>query len=89
MNKLNEDVLDTIYRFKHNLEFKEVMNELTQVRIYTKYNFSLMFCLLATFRGNDGQTYKCVNINNIECNGKELLKIIKNKNKYHELLYII
>ena len=88
MNKLNDDVLDVIYRYKHQLEFKSVMNELTQIRIYTKYKFSLAFCLLATFRV-DGQTRKCVNINEIECNGKGLLKVIKDKNKYHELIYLI
>ena len=28
MNKLNDSVLDIIYKYKHQLEFKDVMNEL-------------------------------------------------------------
>ena len=36
MNKVSDDILDTIYRFKHNLEFKSVLSELLQARIFTK-----------------------------------------------------
>ena len=38
---LNEDVLLIIYKFKHIMEYKDVMHELTTVNCFCLYNFEI------------------------------------------------
>ena len=38
MNKLPDSVLDTIYKYKHEIEYKIVMDELIQHKINCRYN---------------------------------------------------
>jgi len=38
---LNEDVLLIIYKFKHIMEYKDVMRELTTVNCFCLYNFEI------------------------------------------------
>ena len=85
MNKLNDDILDTIYRFKHNLEFKSVLSELIQAKIFTKYKLSLSFVLMAKYCNENGVMKPCLDIDLIDCTSSQLLKVIKNTNN---LFYI-
>ena len=41
MNKLPDDVLDTIYKFKHQIEYAKVMDEIIQHKINCKYNVTI------------------------------------------------
>ena len=34
MNSLPEDIQDTIYKYKHQMEFKNVTNELNEATVY-------------------------------------------------------
>ena len=38
MNKLPGSVLDLIYKLKHEIEYKKVMDELIQYKINCRYN---------------------------------------------------
>ena len=37
MNKLNDSVLDIIYKYKHQIEMSDVLNELIQHKIHCVY----------------------------------------------------
>ena len=87
MNKLSDDILDTIYRFKHNLEFTSVLSELLQAKIFTKYKLSLAFVLMAKYCNENGIMTPCVDIGLIDCTPIQLLTVIK-KNKYYNIFYI-
>ena len=41
MNRLPEDVLYTIYKYKHELAFEDVLNELIQHKINCRYNMTI------------------------------------------------
>ena len=49
MNSLPDDILNKIYEYKHNLEYTNVLDELTQIRINCRYMFSLSFVKSATY----------------------------------------
>ena len=53
MNNLPDNVIDIIYRYKHNLEYTNVMDELTQTRINCRYLFSLNFVRSARYLTHD------------------------------------
>ena len=38
MNLLSDDILDTIHKYKHQLEMSDVFNELMQHKINCRYN---------------------------------------------------
>ena len=82
MNKLSDDILDTIYRFKHNLEFKSVLSELIQAKIFTKYKLSLSFVLMAKYCNEHGVMTPSVDIGLIDCTSSQLLRVIKNTNNF-------
>ena len=37
MNTLNSDIQDIIYKFKHNLEYRQVLNEFNDMWSFLKY----------------------------------------------------
>ena len=41
MNILSDDILDTIYKYKHQLEYEPIMYELTELRLNCKFGLSL------------------------------------------------
>ncbi len=41
MDNLHEDVFLKIYKFRHNLEFHDVMEELLQFKLYCHFRISL------------------------------------------------
>ena len=73
MNRLPKDVLDTIYKYKHQLEFKNTMDELTQLRINCRYLFSLDFVKYSKYLSHDHTFKPCIDLNNIHVNSHELL----------------
>jgi hypothetical protein len=84
MENLNDDILNKIYYYKHNLEMKAVLDELIQARIYTQFKVSLAFCLISTYTYN-GERHKCIDIDNISCSSYDLLTVIKHSSYYYKL----
>ena len=73
MNSLPCDILNTIYKYKHQLEFKDILNELTQIRINCRYMFSLSFVKSARYITHHNETKPCIDINNIDVYSYEKL----------------
>ena len=50
MNKLPDDVLGKIYKFKHEIEFSNVLNELIQHKISCRYNVTTNMLIYVLFK---------------------------------------
>ena len=77
MENLSDDVLLKIYRFKHNLEFHDVLEELLQFKVYCHFAISLKQARQMVGFYNRLKT-PCLNISNIDVSSRELLNQIKN-----------
>ena len=80
MNNLPDNVLDIIYKYKHQLELKDVMTELIEHKIHCKYNFAIDALKYMFYVNNDGVRISCLDISSINVFAYEILNEIKNKN---------
>ena len=76
---IQEDVLNTIYYYKHNLEYAEVMKELKERRVQCRFNITLDMAEKMMYLNHHGKLVRCVNIDLIDVVAKEILNIIKLK----------
>ena len=79
MNKLNDSVLDIIYQYKHQLEFKDVMHELIQLKIHCKFNVTMEMLKYMFYVNQDGLKIVCIDVSSINVFAYEILNEIKNK----------
>ena len=82
---LPEEVKDKIYKYKHQIQFKSVMDELLLHRLNTAFNLTLDMVEMMLYYDHQGCARKVVNIDNIECFAHEILAAIfkKKNNLYH------
>ena len=78
MNKLNDSVLDIIYKYKHQLEFKDVMFELIQHKIHCKYNVTIEMLKYMFYVNQDGFKIACIDVSSINVFVYEISNEIKN-----------
>ena len=69
MDKIPDNILDTICLYKHQLEMNIVLNELVQTRINCRFSFSLKFVETSRYLSHDKIFKPVCDINNIyvEC----------------------
>ena len=79
MNKLNDNVLDIIYQYKHQLEFKVVMHELIQLKIHCKFNVTMEMLEYMFYVNQDGFKIACIDVSSISVFAYEILNEIKKK----------
>lgn len=79
MDYMPEEVIDKIYRYKHQLEYKSVMNELILHRLNTAFNMTLDMVEMMLYYDHNGCARKVVNIDNIDCFAHEILAVILNR----------
>tara|TARA_B110000971_G_scaffold197350_1_gene213141 strand:+ start:154 stop:396 length:243 start_codon:yes stop_codon:yes gene_type:complete len=79
MNKLNDSVLDIIYKYKHQLEFKDVMFELIQLKVQCKFNVTMDMLKYMFYVNQDGFKIACIDVSSISVFAYEILNEIKNK----------
>ena len=70
---LPDDVL--FFYFKHQLDFKDVINELKNIIIKSFFNISVGLENMIYL--HDNILYKCININNLNITPKHILNTIK------------
>ena len=83
MNRLPEDVLDTIYKYKHQIEFKDVLNELIQHKINCRFNVTIGMLTYMFYVNEVGVRTPSIDVSDIEVYGFELLGRIKSKIYYN------
>ena len=74
---LPNDVLIKIYYFKHQLDFKDVLNEFKNIIIKSFFNISAGFENMMYISKEDNILYKCINIMNLNITSKQILNTIK------------
>ena len=72
MDKIPEDIQYKIYKYKHQLEYKDVMDDLLQKRILCRYNLSLSAVRRMMYCSRDGVLVTCLNIDNIDVIGSDM-----------------
>ena len=79
MNKLNDNVLDIIFKYKHELEFKDVLKELIQHKIHCKYNIKIDDLKYMFYVNKEGIRICTIDVSSINVFAYEILNRIKNK----------
>ena len=79
MNNLNNSVLGIIYKYKHQLEFKDVMFELIQLKVQCKFNVTMDMLKYMFYVNQDGFKIACIDVSSISVFAYEILNEIKNK----------
>ena len=74
---LPDDVLIKIYYFKHQLDFKDVINELKSIIIKSFFNISAGLENMCYLSKENNILYKCINIMNLNATSKQILNTIK------------
>ena len=77
MNKLPDSVLDTIYKYKHEIEYNIVMDELIQHKIKCRYNVTKNMLKYMFYLNECGIKVCCIDVSSIEVFSFEILDRIK------------
>ena len=83
MNSLPQDILDTIYKYKHQLEYAKVMDELIQHKINCRFNVTIGMLTYMFYTNEVGVRTPSIDVSDIEVYGFELLGRIKSKIYYN------
>ena len=83
MNNLPDNVLDIIYKYKHQLELRDVMTELIEHKIHCKYNFAMDALKYMFYVNNHGVRIACLDFSSVNVFAYEILNEIRNKNNKH------
>ena len=79
MNNLNNSVLGIIYKYKHQLEFKDVLDELIQHKIHCHYNVTIDMVKYMFYLNKNGVRIPCLDVTSINVFAYEILNEIKTK----------
>ena len=82
MNLIPEDVLDTIYKYKHELELKDVLKELIQHKINCRYNISIGMLTYMFYFNEEGIRIPSISPSDIEVFSFEILNRIRSNTYY-------
>ena len=80
MNSLPEEIEYIIYKYKHQLDFKDVMKELKKLTIRCFFNISAGLENMCYLSKENNILYKCINIMNLNATSKQILNTIKKIN---------
>ena len=83
MNWLPEDVLDTIYKYKHQIEMSNVSKELIQHKINCRFNVTIDMLTYMFYYNSDGVRIYSVDVSAIDVFGFEILNRIRSKQYYN------
>ena len=78
MDKLPDDIVYKIYKYKHHLEYKNTMDELLSKRILCRYNLTLSAARQMKYCNKYGVLVKCIDLDNIGVGSVERRNISNN-----------
>jgi hypothetical protein len=87
MNYFPEDVQHEIYKYKHQLEFNDVMSELVFSRINCAFNVTLSMAKTMTYLDHNGCVQPCINLSNINVFAHEILNVISQRKYFEHKLF--
>ena len=83
MNRLPEDVLDQIFKFKHQIEMSDVLKELIQHKINCRYNISIGMLTYMFYVNEERIRIPSIELSDIEVFSFEILNRIKSNTYYN------
>ena len=79
MNLIPGDVLDKIFKYKHELEFKDVLKELIQHKINCRFNVTIHMLTYIHYLNDGGIRIPTISVNDIDVFSFEILNRIRSK----------
>ena len=83
MNRLPEDVLDKIFKYKHQIEMIDVFKELIQHKINCRYNISIGMITYMFYLNEEGILIPSIAVSDIEVSSFEILNRIQSNTYYN------
>ena len=80
---LPEDVLDIIYKYKHQIEMSNVLKELIQHKINCRYNVTIGMLTYMFYLNEEGVRIPSIDVSSIEVFAFEILNRIRSKKYYN------
>lgn len=80
---LPDDILDTIYKYKHQIEMSNVLKELIQHKINCRFNVTIDMLTYMFYYNSDGVRIATIDVSAIDVFGFEILNRIKSKQYYN------
>ena len=85
MNRLPEDVLDKILKYKHEIEYAKVMEDLIQHKTNCRYNVTIGMLTYTFDLNEEGVRMPSIEVSDIAVFGFEILNRIKSKTYYNSI----
>ena len=79
---LPDDILDTIYKYKHQIEFKDVLKELIEHKINCRFNVTIGMLTYMFYVNEEGVRIPSIDVADIEVYAVEILSRINSKTYY-------
>ena len=83
MNRLPEDVLDQIFRYRHEMDYAKVMEDLIQHKINCRFNVTIDMLTCIFYVNEDGVRIYSVDVSAIDVFAFEILNRIRNNTYYN------
>ena len=80
---LPDDILDTIYKYKHQIEMSNVLKELIEHKINCRFNVTIDMLTYMFYYNSDGVRIATIDVSAIDVFGFEILNRIKSKQYYN------
>ena len=85
MNRLPDDVLDKILKYKHEIEYAKVMEDLIQHKINCRYNVTIGTLTYMFYLNEEGVLIPSIEVSDIEVLAFEILNRIRSKTYYNSI----
>ena len=83
MNSLPDDVLDKIFKYKHEIEYAKVMEDLVQHKINCRYNVTIGMLTYMFYLNEGGVQIPSIELSDIEVFSFEILSRIRGNTYYN------
>ena len=85
MHRLPEDVSDTKYNYKHQLDYAKVMEDLIQHKINCRYNVIIGMLTYMFYLNEEGVRIPSIEVSDIEIFAFEILSRIRSNTYYNSI----
>jgi len=85
MNRLPDDVLDKILKYKHEVEYAKVMEDLIQHKINCRYNVTIGMLTYMFYLNEEGVRIPSIEVSDIEVFAFEILSRIRSNTYYNSI----
>ena len=85
MNRAPDDVLDKRFKYKHEIEYAKVMEDLIQHKINCRYNVTIGMLTYMFYLNEEGVRIPSIELSDIEVFSFEILSRIESSTYYNSI----